>query len=50
MKRVAVYENTDKEEAIKYAAKAAEVLVNLGVKCVVRPSLSQYLPYISRGL
>ncbi len=44
MKRVAVYENTDKEEAIKYAAKAAEVLVNLGVECVVRPSLSQYLP------
>lgn len=44
MKVVAIYENTDKQDAIDYAAKAAEVLVNLGVDCIVRPSLVPYLP------
>lgn len=44
MKRVAIYENTDKDEAIKYACQAAEILVNLGVECIVRPSLAPFLP------
>ncbi|MBX3043871.1 MAG: NAD(+)/NADH kinase [Candidatus Kapabacteria bacterium] len=44
MKIVAIYENTDKKEAIQYASKAAEYLVNQGVDCIVRPSLSPYLP------
>ncbi len=43
MKVVAIYENTDKQEAIDCAARAAEVLVNLGVDCVVRPSLQPFL-------
>jgi NAD+ kinase len=44
MKRIAIYENTDKPAAIKYACQAAEILVNLGVDCIVRSSLSPHLP------
>jgi NAD+ kinase len=44
MKRVAIYENTEKPEAIEYAAKAAEILVNLGIECIVRPTLYPFLP------
>lgn len=44
MKVVAIYENTDKKEAVTYAARAAEVLVNLGVECIVQPSLIPFLP------
>ncbi len=44
MKSVAIYENTEKPEAIKYATLAAEILVNLGIECVIRPSLLSFLP------
>lgn len=49
MKIVAIYENTDKKEAISYASKAAEILVNLGVECIVRPTLSDFLPDHIKG-
>ncbi|MFA5511134.1 MAG: NAD(+)/NADH kinase [Candidatus Kapaibacterium sp.] len=44
MKNIAIYENTDKAEAVKYACRAAEILVNLGVECIVQPSLEPHLP------